>query len=88
MKGLTGLLPILVSIPSMVCWVLIGLRQLADTGPDWAGMWIPGLSLVAFALCIALSFVFPNKREWRIAAAFNATPFLFVLLVAFLLPCC
>lgn len=37
--------------------------------------------LIGFVVSMALVFVFPNTRQWKIAAAINAIPLAFVVLI-------
>jgi hypothetical protein len=41
---------------------------------------LAGLSFLAFAASVAMSFVKPQSREWRAAAIFNAIPFVLILI--------
>ena len=41
------------------------------------------LPLVSFAISIALIFVFPKAREWKVAALINAIPLMLVGLFSF-----
>jgi hypothetical protein len=42
------------------------------------------IPLFSFVISVALIFVFPNVKEWKIAAVINGIPFLAILLVGLL----
>ena len=37
--------------------------------------------LLGFVVSVALAFVFPNAKEWKVAAAINSIPLILVLLI-------
>lgn len=39
------------------------------------------IPLLGFVISVALIFVFPNSKEWKVAAAINAVPLVLVLLL-------
>jgi len=76
-------LPIIFSIPTALLWIVFIYIQV--TGGDTPmGLWLLGLSFLAFTACVAMAFVKPAVKEWRIAAMFTGLPFgLVVLLLIF-----
>ena len=40
------------------------------------------LPLLCFVTSVALTFVFPNSKQWKVAASINAIPFILLLLLA------
>jgi hypothetical protein len=75
--------PILLSLPTFLSWVFFLLR-LSGNNPRWGVLTI-GLSFLALCACIAMSILKPEAKEWRIAAIFNAIPFVLILFVVSLL---
>ena len=43
------------------------------------------IPLISFVISVALIFVFPNSKEWRIAALINGIPLLLLLLLGIVL---
>ncbi len=80
------LLPVIFTIPTVVLSVLF-LAGVA-TG-EYLVAYLPeplqGLSLflplVGFAACVAMIFIKPTDREWKIAAIFTALPIALVFLI-------
>ncbi len=81
------LLPTIVSVPTALVVASAFFRVL--TG--WSLFEVIGippifglLSLLSFATCVALIFVFPRSKEWKVAAILNGIPLLLVLLIMLL----
>lgn len=80
-------LPVIFSIPTVVLSLLF-LAGVA-TG-EYLVAYLPEplkaislfLPLVGFAACVAITFIKPNDREWKIAAIFNVLPIAFLLAVS------
>jgi hypothetical protein len=74
---------ILVSIPTAVVWMFIAL------GRDWfalQGAWsLPLFSVLSSAISIALAFFFPRSLAWKVAALFNSSFLVLVMMVGLLL---
>lgn len=75
--------PGVVSIPTLLTWIFI-LVRLSGSNPGW-GPAVVGMSFVALCACIAMAMVKPKAREWRVAAALNAVPFVLIVLLAALM---
>lgn len=43
--------------------------------------WLGASALLSFVISVALIFVCPNVKEWRIVAAINAVPFALLFLL-------
>jgi len=43
------------------------------------------VSFLAFTASVAMSFVIPDSKEWRVAAVFTGIPFLLIALAALVL---
>ena len=70
----------ILAIPTILLFVGIAVWTVSgwSTGiPPYLGAaW-----LLSFVVSIALIFVFPNAKEWRIAAGINSIPFVLLLLL-------
>jgi hypothetical protein len=76
----------LLTLPSLI--IYIGIALGIALRPSF-GLGLPPvfglLLLLSFVISVALIFVFPNSKEWRIAAFVNGIPLALLLLFGILL---
>ncbi|PYT00981.1 MAG: hypothetical protein DMF63_04775 [Acidobacteria bacterium] len=78
--------PILVSIPVLFVWAALFYRlTFGKPLPITFGPALMGVSFLTFIASVAMSLVFPQSKEWRAAAVFNAIPFILLLIAALVL---
>ena len=77
---------IICSVPTIFVWGRLIYVQLFGYGGSFAGlvMWMIGLSFIAFTTCVAMAIFRSGSFEWRIAALFNSSPFVVVVLAGLL----
>ena len=69
-------------VPTALTWIYLLFGRLAPESEVYLTIFLTlvGLSFLTFTGSIAMIFVKPEIREWRIVAIFTAAPFVLLLL--------
>jgi hypothetical protein len=79
------LFPAIITIPTVILTIGIAVGIIVNQ-PFFESLGIPlfigFIPFLSFATSVALIFVFPNSKEWKVAAILNGIPFALLLLLA------
>jgi len=84
MKMKATILPFVFCLPAVLLWLVFFYRlfnSFQTPSFPFTG-WILGISFLCFTGSIAMIFVRAEEGAWRFVAAFNAVPFLMIVLFA------